>query len=60
MPIAFGSNTGGLLMLTGTPPNIIARNALAENGFEAFSFLLEYLLIIPNSLGMGSNPIQTE
>ena len=24
MPVAFGSNTGGLLTLTGTPPNIIA------------------------------------
>ncbi|MEX0362473.1 MAG: SLC13 family permease, partial [Allomuricauda sp.] len=32
MPVAFGSNTGGLLTLTGTPPNIIASNALVENG----------------------------
>ncbi|MGH1385199.1 SLC13 family permease [Kordia sp.] len=44
MPVAFGSNTGGLLTLTGTPPNIIASNALAENGFEAFSFF-EFALI---------------
>ncbi|WP_238320840.1 SLC13 family permease [Neotamlana nanhaiensis] len=44
MPVAFGSNTGGLLTLTGTPPNIIASNALIENGFEGFSFF-EFALI---------------
>ncbi|WP_340201907.1 SLC13 family permease [Ascidiimonas sp. W6] len=44
MPVAFGSNTGGLLTLTGTPPNIIASNALQENGFESFSFF-EFALI---------------
>ncbi len=44
MPVAFGSNTGGLLTLTGTPPNIIASNALVENGFESFSFF-EFALI---------------
>ncbi|WP_298511110.1 SLC13 family permease [uncultured Kordia sp.] len=47
MPVAFGSNTGGLLTLTGTPPNIIASNALAENGFEAFSFFEFALIGIP-------------
>ncbi|MBU3821555.1 SLC13 family permease [Flavobacteriaceae bacterium XHP0103] len=44
MPVAFGSNTGGLLTLTGTPPNIIVSNALAEAGFEGFSFF-EFALI---------------
>ncbi|WP_242086411.1 SLC13 family permease [Aestuariivivens sediminis] len=44
MPVAFGSNTGGLLTLTGTPPNIIASNALIEGGFEGFSFF-EFALI---------------
>ncbi|MCF7568131.1 SLC13 family permease [Sabulilitoribacter arenilitoris] len=44
MPVAFGSNTGGLLTLTGTPPNIIASNALIEAGFEGFSFF-EFALI---------------
>ena len=44
MPVAFGSNTGGLLTLTGTPPNIIASNALAESGFAEFSFF-EFALI---------------
>ncbi|GGD10748.1 SLC13 family permease [Hyunsoonleella pacifica] len=44
MPVAFGSNTGGLLTLTGTPPNIIASNALVEAGYEGFSFF-EFALI---------------
>ncbi len=44
MPVAFGSNTGGLLTLTGTPPNIIVSNALIENGKEGFSFF-EFALI---------------
>ncbi len=47
IPVAFGSNTGGLLTLTGTPPNIIASNALVENGFEAFSFFEFALIGIP-------------
>lgn len=44
MPVAFGSNTGGLLTLTGTPPNIITSNALIEAGFDGFSFF-EFALI---------------
>ncbi|SHG68039.1 SLC13 family permease [Flagellimonas flava] len=47
MPVAFGSNTGGLLTLTGTPPNIIASNALVENGFEGFSFFEFSLIGLP-------------
>lgn len=47
MPVAFGSNTGGLLTLTGTPPNIIASNALTEAGFEEFSFFEFGLIGIP-------------
>ncbi|WP_299765132.1 SLC13 family permease [uncultured Dokdonia sp.] len=47
MPVAFGSNTGGLLTLTGTPPNIIASNALVEKGFEAFSFFEFALIGVP-------------
>ena len=38
IPIAFGSNTGGLLTLTGTPPNIIVNNMMIESGLEGFSF----------------------
>ncbi|WP_299116279.1 SLC13 family permease [uncultured Winogradskyella sp.] len=44
MPVAFGSNTGGLLTLTGTPPNIIVNNTMLENGIEGFSFF-EFALI---------------
>ncbi|MEH6779873.1 SLC13 family permease, partial [Maribacter arcticus] len=47
MPIAFGSNTGGLLTLTGTPPNIIASNALVEAGMEGFSFFEFGLIGLP-------------
>ena len=47
MPVAFGSNTGGLLTLTGTPPNIIASNALIEAGFEGFSFFEFGLIGLP-------------
>ena len=43
MPVAFGSNTGGLLTLTGTPPNIIVNNTLEsldQGGFSFFEFAL--------------------
>ncbi|MGS0525520.1 SLC13 family permease [Zobellia nedashkovskayae] len=42
--MAFGSNTGGLLTLTGTPPNIIVSNVLTENGIPSFSFF-EFALV---------------
>ncbi len=44
MPVAFGSNTGGLLTLTGTPPNIIVSNTLTEQGAAGISFF-EFALI---------------
>ncbi|MEZ4810352.1 MAG: SLC13 family permease [Allomuricauda sp.] len=47
IPVAFGSNTGGLLTLTGTPPNIIVSNALVENGFTGFSFFEFGLIGVP-------------
>lgn len=47
MPTAFGSNTGGLLTVTGTPPNLIVSNALEEQGFEAFSFFEFGLIGLP-------------
>jgi di/tricarboxylate transporter len=47
MPVAFSSNTGGLLTLTGTPPNIIASDALTEHGHEGFSFFEFSLIGIP-------------
>lgn len=39
IPVAFGSNTGGLLTLTGTPPNIIVNNSLIEAVMMVFLFL---------------------
>lgn len=47
MPVAFGSNTGGLLTLTGTPPNIIVSNALIDSGYEGFSFFEFGLIGLP-------------
>ena len=44
IPLAFAANTGGLLTLTGTPPNIIADQAMRDAGFLGFSFF-EYALI---------------
>jgi di/tricarboxylate transporter len=47
MPVAFGSNTGGLLTLTGTPPNIIVNNTMLENGMAGFSFFEFGLIGLP-------------
>ncbi|WP_299665450.1 SLC13 family permease [uncultured Polaribacter sp.] len=47
IPVAFGSNTGGLLTLTGTPPNIIVNNALIEAGLKGFSFFEFGLIGLP-------------
>ncbi|MUU78395.1 SLC13 family permease [Winogradskyella endarachnes] len=47
MPVAFGSNTGGLLTLTGTPPNIIVNNTMMESGLEGFSFFEFGLIGLP-------------
>ena len=44
IPLAFAANTGGLLTLTGTPPNIIANQALLDAGYEGFAFF-EYAYI---------------
>ena len=47
MPVAFGSNTGGLLTLTGTPPNIIVNNTLVQEGMNSFSFFEFGLIGLP-------------
>ncbi len=44
MPLAFAANTGGLLALTGTPPNIIVNNTLTSAGFDGFGYF-EFALI---------------
>ena len=36
MPLAFAMNTGGLLTLTGTPPNIVVAQAFVEDGTDPF------------------------
>jgi len=41
IPLAFGSLLGGITTLIGTPPNLLASDALAEAGFEPFS-LFDY------------------
>lgn len=37
IPLSFGTLLGGLTTLIGTPPNILASNALREAGLEPFS-----------------------
>jgi len=44
VPLAFAANTGGLLTLTGTPPNIVVAQTLEQSGLRPFSFF-EYALI---------------
>jgi di/tricarboxylate transporter len=44
MPLAFAANTGGLLTLTGTPPNIVVANALDGAGYRPFEYF-EYAYI---------------
>ncbi len=39
LPLAFGSLMGGMITLIGTPPNILASDALRMAGFEPFSLL---------------------
>lgn len=44
IPLAFAANTGGMLTLTGTPPNIVVAEALASAGYDPFGYF-EYALI---------------
>lgn len=44
IPLAFAANTGGLLTLTGTPPNIVVSEALTTAGYAPFAFF-EYAYI---------------
>lgn len=39
LPMAYASTIGGALSLIGTPPNLIASNALVEGGFQPFGLL---------------------
>ncbi|MCL2405447.1 MAG: SLC13 family permease [Defluviitaleaceae bacterium] len=38
MPLAFGASMGGTLTLIGTAPNLLARDALINHGFDGLSF----------------------
>lgn len=38
IPLAFAANCGGLLTLTGTPPNIVVNSSLVEAGFAPLGF----------------------
>jgi len=44
IPLAFSANAGGLVTLTGTPPNIVVSDALSAAGYAPFSFF-EYSYI---------------
>jgi len=47
IPVAFAANAGGLLTLTGTPPNIVVTDALRAAGFREFGFFEFGLIGIP-------------
>ncbi|WP_344090085.1 SLC13 family permease [Microbacterium deminutum] len=47
MPLAFAASAGSLLLLTGTPVNIIASEFAAENGGRAFGYFEFALAGIP-------------
>lgn len=38
MPLAFASSMGGMMTLIGTPPNLVANNALVQGGYEPLTF----------------------
>jgi di/tricarboxylate transporter len=44
IPLAFAANTGGLLTLTGTPPNIVVSETLTAAGYAPFGYF-EYAYI---------------
>ena len=44
MPLAFAANAGGVLTLTGTPPNVVVAEALESHGYEPFAYF-EYAYI---------------
>jgi len=44
IPLAFAANAGGVLTLTGTPPNVVVAEALESHGYRPFSYF-EYAYI---------------
>jgi len=51
MPLAFGAHAGSLLILTGTPINVIVSDAAASAGLGAFGFFEFALVGIPLVIG---------
>jgi di/tricarboxylate transporter len=51
MPMAFGAHAGSLLLLTGTPINVIVSEAAAEAGVGGFGFFEYALAGIPLVVG---------
>jgi di/tricarboxylate transporter len=47
IPVAFAANAGGLLTLTGTPPNIVVTDALGAAGFREFGYFEFALIGVP-------------
>jgi di/tricarboxylate transporter len=47
IPVAFAANAGGLLTLTGTPPNIVVTDALGAAGFREFGYFEFALVGVP-------------
>jgi di/tricarboxylate transporter len=51
MPLAFGAHAGSLLLLTGTPINVIVSEAATEAGLGGFGFFEFALVGVPLVLG---------
>ena len=51
MPLAFGAHAGSLLLLTGTPINVIVSDAAADAGLGGFGFFEFALVGVPLLLG---------
>jgi di/tricarboxylate transporter len=51
MPLAFGAHAGSLLLLTGTPINVIVSEAAADAGLAGFGFFEFALAGVPLLLG---------
>ncbi|WP_137844044.1 SLC13 family permease [Microbacterium sp. 2FI] len=51
LPLAFAAHAGSMLLLTGTPVNIIVSEIAADNGGRAFGFFEFALVGIPLLLG---------
>jgi len=47
IPLAFAANMGGLLTLTGTPPNLVVSDTLAAAGLRPFGFFEFSLIGLP-------------